>query len=365
MSTARGGARGIPTSRAYWDLQAEKLLNGVFDLREAIDLDPLQAQAPTGAESDPSACDAAGETITGENAQAAADHADPGPAAAPSPAGNSEPVAAAATPPAAAAIPAAAIEAETPPVSEAATTPPQPVTRPKRPRRPAAASPGASSREPASNGSSRQRTPPGLSLPQPLLLVAVFAGAGLITATSGVLALSQWNRFQESLQQERNLLLVERLRSFGPAVQPVQPTPPAPVLAPPVAATPSGGPATDGGLPPPPPSEPWIDDLGALPQQQRPAQPLRVPVSPALAAATPPPPVRRQAPAGPVPLLVGVVAVPGKPGSAIFQMGGTTSTVAVGESIGASGWRLIASQGDSVQIENQGEVRRISIGGGG
>jgi hypothetical protein len=66
-----------------------------------------------------------------------------------------------------------------------------------------------------------------------------------------------------------------------------------------------------------------------------------------------------------VPLLVGVVAVPGKPGSAIFQMGGSTTTVAVGEGIGGSGWRLIASDGDSVEIENQGEVRHLSIGSGG
>jgi hypothetical protein len=63
--------------------------------------------------------------------------------------------------------------------------------------------------------------------------------------------------------------------------------------------------------------------------------------------------------------LVGVVAVPGKPGSAIFQMGGSTTTVTVGEGIGGSGWRLIASDGDSVQIEHQGEVRRLSIGSGG
>jgi hypothetical protein len=46
-------------------------------------------------------------------------------------------------------------------------------------------------------------------------------------------------------------------------------------------------------------------------------------------------------------------------------MGGSTTTVAVGEGIGGSGWRLIASDGDSVEIENQGEVRHLSIGSGG
>jgi len=357
VSAARGGARGIPTSRAYWDLQAEKLLNRVFEPAEAIDLDPLQERAPTVAEEDPLAAGHTGVPVSGAGVQTAAAATTAGwPASAAAPAGS-----------ATSAVSADPFlsQAETPLFSEAAPAPPQASTRPRRPRRPQAAGSGRSSREESAAGSTRQWASHGSGLPQPLLLVAVFAGAGLITATSGVLALSQWNRFQESLQQERNLLLVERLRSFGPAAQPAQPTPPAPVLAPPVqAAAPSGGPVDDAGLPPPPPSEPWIEDLGALPQQPRPAQPLRVPVSPALAAAAPPP-VRRRAPAGPVPLLVGVVAVPGKPGSAIFQMGGSTSTVAVGESIGGSGWRLIASQGDSVQIENQGEVRRISIGGGG
>lgn len=209
------------------------------------------------------------------------------------------------------------------------------------------------------------------ALPQPLLLVAVFAGAGLITATSGVLALSQWNRFQESLQQERNLLLMERLRSFGPAAQPAPApaTPPAPTLSPAAPAPgPSGGPVEESGLPPPPPSEAWIQELATLPQAQRQPTLLRVPVSGSLGAAAAPAPAappRPRTPAGPVPLLVGVVAVPGKPGAAIFQMGGSTSTVSVGETIAGSSWRLIASNGDSVQIEHQGEVRRISIGGGG
>ena len=30
--------RGIPTSRAYWDLQAEKLMNRIFDPVDTIDL---------------------------------------------------------------------------------------------------------------------------------------------------------------------------------------------------------------------------------------------------------------------------------------------------------------------------------------
>jgi hypothetical protein len=329
VSAARGGPRGIPTSRAYWELQAEKLLNRVFEPATAIDLEPLDGE-PNAPGSSPVI------------APVPAQPADSGSAA---PAGAS---------------PA--------PTSSAAGD-----GRRRRARRPGVPAPAASARS-APAPDPRPAVSARAAWAQPLLLVAIFAGAGLVTATSGVLALSQWNRYQEALQQERNLLLVERLRSFGPAAQPAPATPPAPTLAPPAtattAATASGGPTDANALPPPPPNEPWIEELATLPQAtQRPAALLRVPVSAALGAAAGPSqaPVapRRRAPAGPVPLLVGVVAVPGKPGSAIFQMGGSTTTVTVGEGIGGSGWRLIASDGDSVQIEHQGEVRRLSIGSGG
>lgn len=96
---------------------------------------------------------------------------------------------------------------------------------------------------------------------------------------------------------------------------------------------------------------------------------LRVPVSPKLAAAAPPAtpsaaPSASVAAAGPVPELLGVVAAPGKAGSAIFQTGGNSSNVGVGESIGSSGWRLRSAEGDAVLIERGGEVRRVSLGSG-
>jgi hypothetical protein len=212
---------------------------------------------------------------------------------------------------------------------------------------------------------------------QPLMLIGAFAAAGLVSASSGLLALSQWNRFQDSLRQERSLLLVERLRNFGPAAQ-APATPPAPPRAPPpgrsrharasqtamqAQAYSQGTRPADNDLPPPPPQEAWIEQLGELPQPQRSAPILRVPVSPKLAAAAAP--VRRSPPPGPLPLLVGVVGAPGKVGSAIFQMGGSTSTVSVGETIGNSGWRLRSTDGDSVLIEHDGDLRRIAIGSGG
>ena len=64
---------------------------------------------------------------------------------------------------------------------------------------------------------------------------------------------------------------------------------------------------------------------------------------------------------GNVPLLVGVVQVPGQSGAAIFQLGGSTTSAAVGESIGSSGWRLRSASGDTAVIEKGGEQHRISI----
>ena len=328
--------RGIPTSRAYWDLQAEKLMNRIFDPVDTIDL-------PT---------DADRSDLDVLVAPASEEEANPDPAAAP-----------------------------------AAKAP-----RWQRARRPQASpqidpfrSAAVSSAAPLDTAVSAPAPQRGLQATlatltahqQPLMLIGAFAGAGLVSATSGVLALSQWNRFQESLQQERSLLLVERLRSFGPAAQ-APATPPAPALAPPTgmiaqASAPQtavqaqaynqGARPADNDLPPPPPQEAWIEQLGELPQPQRSAPILRVPVSPKLAAAAAP--VRRSPPPGPLPLLVGVVGAPGKVGSAIFQMGGSTSTVSVGETIGNSGWRLRSTDGDSVLIDHDGEVRRIAIGSGG
>ncbi|MFN9644550.1 MAG: hypothetical protein ACK6BG_05370, partial [Cyanobacteriota bacterium] len=37
--------RGLPTSRAYWELKAEQMMNRVFAPDSAIDLDPLPSEA--------------------------------------------------------------------------------------------------------------------------------------------------------------------------------------------------------------------------------------------------------------------------------------------------------------------------------
>jgi hypothetical protein len=270
--------RGIPTSRAYWELKAEQMMNRVFDPEATIDLD-------------------------------------------------------------------VAAQAEPPPPLPAAT----PIRRLRGRPAPAAPAPTRPDRH--------------------TLLLTAMGGVCMISVASSVLYLTHSSRMQQALTQERSLLLVERLRSLGPAN-------PAPLGA-------VGGALASGSQPllpssgdqlPPPPEEPWIEQLSQLPQQEGARAPvLRVPVSPKLAAAAPPASgggaytERSAAPVGgggAVPELVGVVGSAGRPASAIFQMGGSSTSVNTGEAIGGSGWRLRSADGDTALIERGGEVRRISISNG-
>ena len=220
--------------------------------------------------------------------------------------------------------------------------------------------------------------------PLTVLLLSALGGVCLVGALSAVLLVQQWAGLQRALSQERNLLLVERLRAFGPATSATHTasataTPPPPVLDPiqPVAS--QRLPEAEG-LPPPPPEEPWMEQLSELPPTQGRPPLLRVPVSPRLTAAAPAaspsqalPATGRaarqaaleQRPSGPLPQLVGLVGAPGRAGSAIFQVGDTSTNVNVGEPIGTSGWSLRAADTESALIERGTEVRRISIVSGG
>ncbi len=281
---------------------------------------------------------------------------------------------------------------------------------PHRPLPPAAATPGAPS--PAaqtpvvstplraaaapSQGPAAGATPKRSLSELTVVLGAMLAGVGLVGALGAVLLVQQWAGLQRNLSQERNLLLVERLRALGPATAPPDAlaTPPAPVLDPTPATAgaaplppqaPAAAPAQTravasfDGLPPPPPEEPWMAQLAALPPTGGRA-PLRVPVSPRLTAVAPAavssplpprpaPPARtvaaRSSTAAPLPQLVGLVGAPGRAGSAIFQIGTTAMSVNVGEQIGSSGWLLRAADGESAVIERGTEVRRIAIVAGG
>jgi hypothetical protein len=304
--------RRIPTSRAYWNLRAEQILNRVFEREAPIDVSPSTAPAP-------------------------------------------------------ASLPAPAV-ARNPPATPRQTGAGRPIRR-------------------------RVGTVPAMPAPRrrdsPLALPALLGGVGALSLLGGLLYLNHWNQMQRSLSQERNLLLMERLRELGPAASAPSPTATAPAAPaapslPPVsapatatAAAPAAGIGED--APPPPPEEAWMSDLATLPSSSGPA-PLRVPVSARLTAPAPParPAPRASAPAapaaaapvaappssGPLPQLVGVVAAPGRAGTAIFQVDATSTSVAVGQGIGSSGWRLRATAGDSALIERGGELRRLSIGSG-
>ncbi len=278
--------RGIPRSRAYWELKAEQMINRVFDPEATIDVDGGEAAAP-------------------------------GP---PQPADKS-------------------------------------ATARSSQRHPRGSRPHGTPRAAAAAG--RRHDPS-------LLLITALAGVCLVSAASSIFYVSHWNRLQQSLSQERNLLLVERLRSLGPATATplAGPEPAAPSLPQP-GQTAAGTSAE--GLPPPPPEEPWIQQLSTLPASgTAPPGLLRVPVSPqvlakppATATSSPSPSPAPSSP--PLPQLVGVVGVAGKTAAAIFLVGGSSMSVSSGETIGSSGWRLRSAAGETALIERGSELRQVSI----
>jgi hypothetical protein len=291
----------LPISRAYWELKAEQMMNRVFDPDQTIDL-----QVDPQVVNSPHRPPAGGPTPwTGRGHRSLADQA-------------------------------------------TANDPPQQVDQ--------------TCRQPSQSG------PP----PTPWLWLAL-AGMGMVSTIAALLFVQQWSHLQRSLSQERNLLMVERLRSLGPANPEPMPsqvqvltTPAAPSLE----AVPRGQPLVAPGsqvvesvAPPPPPEEPWMQQLSELPQAAPATAPLlKVPLSPKLARAIP---ATSPAVPGPMPQLVGLVAAPGKPGSAIFQIGATSTSVNVGETIGGTGWRLRSTDAESALVEREGVARRLAIVGGG
>ena len=195
----------------------------------------------------------------------------------------------------------------------------------------------------------------------------------MVVATGAALVvLGLWNQSQQAIQQERNMLLIERLRNMGPSSSAATAQAAAEATADATAdATAEGdqssataaGAAQGGDLPPPPPGEPWVEELAALPATGAPlAGVLRVPVNGRITS--PAPEASGISGGRSAPQLVGVVQVTGQSGSAIFQIGGSSTSAAVGESIGASGWRLRSAGGDSAVIEKGGEQLRVSISSG-
>ena len=295
--------RGIPTSRAYWELKAEQVLNRVFEPEKPIEVEIWDT---------PAAFSDAGS------------------------------------------IP---VELHDLPPAPAK----QPTSKPKQ---------ASAKRHPPRAGKALQRLADQVGR-QPSLLLAGASVTVMVVAGMALAVLGLWNQSQQAIRQERNMLLIERLRTMGPGTTPAQANEPAQAAS----AVGAGG---DGELPPPPPGEPWMEELATLPASSAPAADvLKVPVNGRITSPAPAATGSTSSPGGSAssgggnsggggnaPQLVGVVQVPGQSGSAIFQLGGSSTSAAVGESIGSSGWRLRSASGDTAVIEKGGEQRRISISSG-
>jgi hypothetical protein len=218
---------------------------------------------------------------------------------------------------------------------------------------PAPASAAPASRNPASSKASTIWQQ--LATPLSIALAISLSGLGV----GGAVVL--WHgshQARQDLQQERNLRLLQGLRTLEAPAPPSQEQ----TLATPTAEA----------APPAAPQNPWIEELEPLGGSAAPLKPLQVPLNgtlqvppagPSAAVPTTPTP----APAGPAikaPELLGVVQIPGQPGSAIFQSDGSSSSTSVGDTIGSTDWRLISISGDSAVIERGGSRRHVSISSG-
>lgn len=198
--------------------------------------------------------------------------------------------------------------------------------------------------------------------PSQRLLILSCAGIACLALATALGFAYAWRQLQQELRQERTIRLLEGIRELPPApttasaaavpVPPVQPPEPQSVSE----------------EPPPPPDQAWIQELARL---DGPAPvgvaPLRVPLTGTLR--TPAPLASPRATTGTslgvaVPELLGVVQVPGRSGSAIFQVGRSAISISTGEAIGTSGWRLLSTSADSALIERGGATRRVSISSG-
>ena len=149
-------------------------------------------------------------------------------------------------------------------------------------------------------------------------LLTGIAVAGLLS--SGWL-LFDLQRSARTLERERNVALVERLRANEKAVAP-------------------------------PPEPTTVDRL----------EPLTLPIQ-----SLPMPPIglapTESMPISPLPVLTGVMQSPGGRSSAIFQINNASVSAEIGESLGSSGWTLASVGASSAVIRNNGQERTLSVGG--
>ena len=149
-------------------------------------------------------------------------------------------------------------------------------------------------------------------------LLTGIAVAGLLS--SGWL-LFDLQRSARTLERERNVALVERLRATEKAVAPT-------------------------------PEPTTVDRL----------EPLTLPIQ-----SLPMPPIglapTESMPISPLPVLTGVMQSPGGRSSAIFQINNASVSAEIGESLGSSGWTLASVGASSAVIRNNGQERTLSVGG--
>ena len=156
---------------------------------------------------------------------------------------------------------------------------------------------------------------------------AVLTGIAVAGLLSSGWLLFDLQRSARTLERERNVALVERLRATERAI-------------------------------PPTPEPATVDRLEplTLPIQSLPMPPVAV--APSGITAT------EGAPIGlPLPVLTGVMQSPGGRSSAIFQLNNASVSAAIGESLGSSGWTLESVGESSAVIRNNGQVRTLSVGG--
>jgi hypothetical protein len=120
--------------------------------------------------------------------------------------------------------------------------------------------------------------------------------------------------------------------------------------------------------PPTPPAEEWIQELAKLPPSvSTTTELLKVPLNGTLKSSATQIPISTnlgrtpKINGSPMPQLLGIIQGNGTAGSAIFQWEGSSANARAGETIGASGWRLRTTNGDSAIIERGGQQQRLSL----
>jgi len=175
--------------------------------------------------------------------------------------------------------------------------------------------------------------------------IVVLSSLAVAGAVSSGWLINNLQQSRSLLDQERSVMLIERLRSQNAANQPLPSTQTSPTAPQPSAA--NGTP-----IPPPPPEPQWMQSLEPL------TLPIRqLPHPEASIAAAPAPDTT------PIPDLTGVVQGPAGSSSAIFQIGPNSMSAGVGDAIGSSGWTLESVSETGAVISQNGQKRNLTVGG--